>query len=600
MERRYLLGNEAVGAGLIAGGLNAAFGYPGTPSSEVMEFLIGNAPADVYVEWSVNEKVACENAYGASLAGGRACAVMKHVGLNVASDAFMTAAYTGVVGGLALVVADDPAIHSSQNEQDSRRYVSFGRVFCLEPSSGQEAYEMARESFALSEQLGLPVVLRLVTRLSHGKSDVRADIPDERRQPCGFVKDQARYVMVPANARQAARRLTGREKLCEEEADRSRFNRFDGKQGSDTVVIASGLAWEYAREYRDISGISVSLLKIGTYPVPAGLLHEALASHKTAVVLEEVDPVVEEIVERVARTANPGIAIMGKLDGTVPRHGELSVEAVGDILSRARGQVAGKKSHPVSLPARPPVLCAGCPHIASFFLLKRAFGKDAVFPGDIGCYTLGVRLGAVDTCLCMGAGISTGTGIARMEPDRQVVSIIGDSTFFHAGIPALINASYNRGNQVIAILDNRTTAMTGHQPHPGTGMTARGEKGKEIDLEQLCRACGADLAVTVNPYAVKETGAVLKKVKEASGVRVVVFRAPCFLLERRRRTAKVSVAGDCKECGVCLSLGCPAIEPREKGSKRPVINDLCVSCGLCVQACPSGALKLGKEGGGQG
>jgi len=587
-KKRYLLGNHAVAFGLVEGGLVASFAYPGTPSSEITEKLVELAgEGRFYVEWSVNEKVAFETAYGVALSGHRAAAIMKHVGLNVAADSLMTAAYTGVVGGLVVVVADDPAVHSSQNEQDSRRYACFAKVPCFEPSSPQEALEMARFCFSFSEEFGLPVLLRLVTRLAHGKSDVQLGGQVQvSRIKAGFKKDPLRFVMVPANARKAGQGLNEKQQLLAQAMEKVPFNQFQKAPG-DTLIIAAGLGWLYAQEVLARRQEAWPMVKVATYPVFENQLKEALKEVRRVLVIEEGEPVLEEMVERFSRKVNPGLDIHGKMDGCLPREGEFSVELIAQSLDRMAGKPPRVFSSSPSLPMRPPVLCPGCPHRASFQLLKKVFGQSAIFPGDIGCYTLGINMGTIDTCLCMGAGISTGAGLARMESDRPVVAIIGDSTFFHAGIPALINAVYNEANLVVAILDNRTTAMTGHQPHPGTGETALGRKSREVALEKICQAAGAD-TVVLDPYQVKESLSVLEEIRKGKGVRVVIFRRGCVLLEKKESRSEIVVAQEnCRGCKICLKSGCPAIQWLEK---TPVITQFCTGCGLCVAFCPHQAL----------
>ncbi|MCM8769767.1 MAG: indolepyruvate ferredoxin oxidoreductase subunit alpha [Candidatus Omnitrophica bacterium] len=588
MKRAYLLGNHAVAYGLVEGGLQAAFAYPGTPSSEITEKLASLAEQyRFYVEWSINEKVALETAYGVALSGRRAAAIMKHVGLNVAADPLMTAAYTGVVGGLVIVVADDPGIHSSQNEQDSRQYALFAKLPCFEPASPQEALEMVKFSFAFSEKISQPVIIRLVTRLAHGKAAVTLGQRIELSQSTtGFKKEPSRWVMVPANARQAHRRLNETQKVVAEAMEELEFNYF--QPGEEGLVIASGLTWFYVREVFAKQENNWSLVKIGTYPLPEKLLAKALKRAKKVLVVEEGEPVVEQWVERLLCKINPGATVHGKEDGCLPREGEVSVELVEKAVNQLAGKQMNPKPVPPSLLPRSPVLCPGCPHRASLHLLKKVFGRKAIFPGDIGCYTLGVNIGAIDTCLCMGAGLSTGAGLARLEPDRPVVAIIGDSTFFHAGIPALINATYNQAELVVAILDNRTTAMTGHQPHPGIGYTATGEKTTEIDLEKLCQACGAKQVIILDPYQVAESLSVLKQLKDQPGVRVIIFRRACILLEKTHHRFEITLDEDkCQGCQVCFYLGCPAIE---WVNNRPVINNSCTGCGLCVAFCPHQAL----------
>ncbi len=390
---------------------------------------------------------------------------------------------------------------------------------------------MAKAAFALSEEFSLPVMLRSVTRLSHGKSDVilgeRSARPDRGR----FEKNSARFVMVPAHARVQHRRVNELQDELTREMDASPYNLLTMESGAKTGIIAAGLCYEYAAEYADTAPEPCALLKIGTYPLPVDKISRLLAAVENVLVLEEIDPVVEEQLYRWAKEVNPAVRICGKLNGHVPKEGELSVEAVAAAMDVIHGRPARKSRSLPVLPGRPPTLCPGCPHRASFNLLKRVFDPDTVYPGDIGCYTLGLAQGMIDTCVCMGSGISLGAGISQVEPGRTVVPIIGDSTFFHAGIPALLNACYNQANIVLVILDNRTTAMTGHQPHAGTGLTASGAITLDVDLQKLALACGARTAAVLNPLKVQESLEALKKIKEDYGVRVVIFREPCILLK---------------------------------------------------------------------
>ena len=589
MKREYMLGNEAIAYGLYEGGVDASFSYPGTPSSEITEKLveiIGNK--NIYVEWSINEKVAYENAYGVSLAGGRSCVIMKHVGLNVAADPFMTSIYTGVKGGILLIVADDPFAHSSQNEQDSRRYWQFSKTVCFEPSSIQEAKNMVIFAFDFSEKISLPVMIRSVTRLSHGKADVSIGCRKKRKGKYIFEKDPSKFVMVPSNARVALKNLLQKQEIIKKEIDKLPFNKLEKKKGK-IGVVACGLTYSYVKEFVETEKISCSILKIGTYPLPEKKVKKFLQDISEVIIFEEGDNVVEELIYFYSKKFNLKNKIYGKTNNFVEKSGELSVDKVEETFSKIKGR--RKKTYSISLPVRPPVLCAGCPHLGSFYILKKVFGKDAIFTGDIGCYTLGIKLGTIDTCLCMGAGITVGTGVSRFEK-KDVVSIIGDSTFFHTGIPGLINAVYNKSNQVISILDNRTTAMTGHQPHPGTGMNVKGEKTTNIDLKKLVEGCGVKNVIEVDPYEIKKSVKKVKEIKNKDGLKVIIFKRECVLISKEKKVQYFVKPEKCKGCKLCLNLGCMAISFK---NKKAEIGILCNGCGMCEEICPSGAIEKNEK-----
>ncbi|MFN4227472.1 MAG: indolepyruvate ferredoxin oxidoreductase subunit alpha [Candidatus Ratteibacteria bacterium] len=582
MKRKYLLGNEAIAYGLYEGGVKASFAYPGTPSSEITETLIDIAKNDVYIEWSINEKVAFENAYGVSLTGRRSCVIMKHVGLNVAADSLLTSAYTGIIGGFLIIVADDPYAHSSQNEQDSRRYAQFAKIVCFEPSTIQEAKDIIIYSFEFSEKHQIPVLIRSVTRLSHGKSDVTIGKREEKNLNFSFEKNPSQFVMVPSNVRKAIINLHNKYEIIKKEIEKLKTNKIEKGEGN-IGIIASGLSYIYVKEFLKISGKSFPIFKVGSYPIPEKKLSKFLSKLKSVFVFEEGDPVVEEFVYMCSKKYNQGLKIKGKISGNVKKEGELSVENIEYSIFRKKKKIVTG----IDLPERNPVLCAGCPHLGSFYILKRSFGKDAIFPGDIGCYTLGVRMGTIDTCLCMGSGISIGAGISKFEK-KYVVSIIGDSTFFHAGIPGLINSVYNQTNQVIAILDNRTTAMTGYQPHPGIGINARGNKTVEIDLKKLVEGCGVKNIVEIDPYQIKDGIEKIKEIKDKDGVKVIIFKRECIHISKLKMPKFFIDQGICKKCKLCFELGCSAIS---------LINDnieigiLCNGCGMCKQICPFDAIK---------
>ncbi len=585
MKRKYMLGNEAIAYGLYEGGVDASFSYPGTPSSEITEKLVEiTRNKNIYVEWSINEKVAYENAYGVSLAGGRSCVIMKHVGLNVAADPFITSVYTGIKGGMLLIVTDDPFAHSSQNEQDSRRYWQFSKTVCFEPSSIQEAKNIVVFAFDFSEKISLPVMIRSVTRLSHGKADVSIGYRKRRRREYGFEKDPSKFVMVPANARVALKKLLQKQDILKKEIDKLPFNKLEKRKGK-IGIVACGLTYSYVKEFVETEKISCSILKIGTYPLPEKKVKKFLQDISEVIIFEEGDSLVEEFICFYSKKFNLKNKIYGKINNFVEKSGELSVDKVEETFYKIKGK--RKKTYSISLPVRPPVLCAGCPHLGSFYILKKVFGKDAIFTGDIGCYTLGIKLGTIDTCLCMGAGITVGTGVSKFEK-KDVISIIGDSTFFHTGIPGLINAIYNKSNQIIAILDNRTTAMTGHQPHPGTGINVKGEKTTEIDLKKLVEGCGVKNVIEVDPYEIKKSLKKVKEIKNKDGLKVIIFKRECVLISKEKKVQYFVNPEKCKGCKLCLNLGCIAINFK---NKKAEIGILCNGCGMCEEICPSGAIE---------
>ncbi len=589
--REYLLGNAAIARGLLEAGVGVVAGYPGTPSSEIIEELVGlKKDLPLHVEWSVNEKVALEVAAGASWAGTRSAATMKHVGLNVAADPFMTLAYLGVGAGMVLICADDPYCHSSQNEQDSRRYAQFASVPCLDPADPQEARDMAIFGFALSEKFNVPVMLRPTTRVSHARSDVEFGEPGPARRRGKFIKNPARRVALPSHARPLHTELIQKQAEIEEELQSSPWNKLTLK--SDVGIIASGISGLYAEEAVQDLDLDVSFLRIGTYPMPSRLIVQMLEHVKRIMVVEELEPVVEEQVERLARKVNPGVEISGK-DGFLPREGELEFLTVRNAVARKLGLAERpKRSVPIAekiLPPRPPALCPGCSHRATYYAMRKVFGKKAIFPSDIGCYTMAVGMGTVDTCLCMGASITLASGIRFGGETEGICCSLGDSTFLHGGMTGLLNAAYNKARITVTILDNSTTAMTGHQPHPGTGVTVTGEPTVQVSLEALARALGAGLVETVDPYDLDRTIECFKRAKEFPGLSVVIARQPCVIKARRSGGKKLSyaVGDECSGCKVCVEFGCPAIEFEGEKAK---INALCTGCGLCARICPSSAI----------
>lgn len=593
--KEYLLGNVAIARALFEAGAGVITGYPGTPSSEIVETAAQFAKRyNVHVEWSVNEKVAVEVASGAAWTGTRAAAVMKHVGLNVAADPFMTLAYTGVKAGLVLIVADDPYCHSSQNEQDTRRYAQFAGVPCLDPANPQEAKDMCQFAFELSEALELPVIVRPTTRVSHARSDVLLGSIEERAEKPEFVKNPAQWVMLPVHARPRHTELLKKQAAVADALNDTPWNRLTLRE-SEIGIITSGISGLYVEEALKQLDADISLLRVGTFPPPVALIAAMLKTVKTVLVIEELEPVLEEHVERVALTCNPAVKIIGKTSGQLPREGEFDLllvrNAIARVLNRPSTDVQILKAATEILPPRPPALCPGCSHRATYYAMRKAFGKDAIFPSDIGCYTLAVGMGTVDTCLCMGASITQATGIRFGGEQRPICCSIGDSTFLHAGLPGLLNAAYNKARITVAILDNSTTAMTGHQPHPGTGAMATGEETKAVSLEAIAKALGADLVETVNPLELDATIETFSRARDFEGLAVIIAKQACVTNARRagvrRKPFRVN-AELCTGCKKCVEFGCPAIEFDGEHAR---INALCSGCGVCAQICPSDAIE---------
>jgi indolepyruvate ferredoxin oxidoreductase alpha subunit len=592
--KQYLLGNMAIAKGLQEAGAAVVAGYPGTPSSEIIESLVSlKEIRPIHIEWSVNEKVALEVAIGASWTGSRAAVTMKHVGLNVAADPFMTLAYLGVGGGLVTIVADDPFCHSSQNEQDSRRYAQFAAIPCLDPGDPAEAKEMAKYAFSLSEQLNLPVMLRPTTRVSHARSDVAIGSPGEIRRGSGFVKNPPRRVALPAHVRPLHVELLDKQKKIEEELAHATWNRL--VLSGDHGVIASGISSLYAEEAIQNLELDHSFLKVGTLPVPPELIRQMVEHVSKVLVVEELEPVVEEQVEKAARIYNPELEILGKGSGHIPRYGELDLLTVRNAIASMenlaiRSGPTLEEPHKI-LPPRPPGLCPGCSHRATYYSMRKAFGKNAVFPSDIGCYTMAVPMGTVDTCLCMGASISVASGIRFGGEEKGICCSLGDSTFLHGGMTGLLNAAYNQARITVAILDNSTTAMTGHQPHPGTGMNASGGKTESVSLEAICRALGAGFVETVNPYDLDLAIETFQRARDYPGLSVIIAKQDCVITARRhgRKAKAFHVNENCIGCRACIDFGCPAIE-LEKETAR--INSQCTGCGVCAKICPSSAIEV--------
>jgi indolepyruvate ferredoxin oxidoreductase, alpha subunit len=587
--KRVLSGNEAVARGAWEAGVSLAAAYPGTPSTEILEEL--SRFPHVYCEWSTNEKVAVDVAVGAAYAGRRALAAMKHVGLNVAADSFFYASFTGAEAGLVIVSADDPAMHSSQNEQDNRRFAQFARVPCLEPADSQECKDFTIAAFDLSEKFDTPVLLRTTTRTNHSSTPVELGERGEaapRREK--FPRDPAKYVMIPAHARKRHPIVEQRVRDIAAWAEKSPLNRIEWRDRKVGIVTA-GIAYQYAREVLP----TASVLKLGlVVPAPERLIRAFAAGVERLVVIEELDPVLEEAI-RLLGISCEGKSIFplcGELDPTVVR---AAAAAAG--LPVDRPPVSAPDLELPDLPARPPVLCAGCPHRGVFQLLSK---KKVAVTGDIGCYTLGLLppLSAIHTCGCMGAGIGVAHGAARAGIGERMVAVIGDSTFYHTGMAALANVAYNRANVLTIILDNRITAMTGHQQNPGTGLTLQHEAAEVIELEPLVRALGIHHVATVDAYDVDGLETAYKELMAFDGPAVLVARRECALLpEIRKRWVPLEVVeGACTGCGICFRIGCPAIlksEEMDAKSGKPLAlidPDACTGCEVCAQLCPHDAI----------
>lgn len=592
-KREYMLGNDAIARGIVEGGAQVISGYPGTPSSEIIGTLASMKERNFYVEWSVNEKVAFEVAAGAAMAGVRSLVTMKHVGLNVAADPLMTLAYTGVKGSMIILVADDPSCHSSQNEQDTRRYSQFSLIPCLDPATPQEAKDMIPYAFDLSHRLQLPVIFRSTTRISHGKSDIELGQVAEDMPFAEFEKSLEKWVMIPKNARIRHPHLLQLQEDISRELEDSPWNELELREDANFGVIASGVASVYAKEALLRLGVSASFLKIGTYPVPESKIRSVLQSVDKLVILEEMEPLVEEQVRMIAQDMGLRVDIIGKMKGPVPRINELNVDVCMDVLSGISGTEQGIVARTESggcgmeLPQRPPVMCPGCSHRPTFHAMKKAFGKDAIFPSDIGCYTLGILNGAVDTTLCMGASITVASGLYHAGEKRPICCSIGDSTFFHTGMNGLLNAIYNKADITVTIVDNRITAMTGHQQNPGMGKTVTGDPTVEVSLETLCRGMGAQFVEVVDPYDIERTEEVFRRAKDFKGTSVVIARQACVIDAKRAGVRRKPFAIDavkCTGCKVCVRIGCPAIE-FDATAKRASINAMCTGCGVCARLC---------------
>jgi indolepyruvate ferredoxin oxidoreductase alpha subunit len=603
-ERRLFLGNEAIVRGALEAGVALVSTYPGTPASEIGDRAYEIArQTDLYFEYSVNEKIALEVAAGAAASGWRSLCAMKHVGLNVAADALMTLAYVGVKAGLVIVSADDPSLFSSQNEQDNRYYAKMAGLPMLEPANPQEAKEMTGAAFELSEALGLPVILRTTTRVNHTRGPVTLGPLAPHPGPGSFQKDPFRKVMVPAVARLAHARLLALESQARAASEGSVFNQARGR--GPWGIVTSGVAATYAADAVVELGLTdrVRVLKLGfTNPLPEDLIAEFLAPLERVLVVEELEPFLEEGLKAMAQSRGLTLPIQGKAEGLFSRLYEYHPGLVKEKVARYFGLPYQAPAPPVPeqvlgapLPERPPNLCPGCPHRATYYSVKIALkdlGLNGIFPTDIGCYTLGLLppLSMADFLICMGSSVSTAAGISKATGDK-VVAFIGDSTFFHSGLPALTSAVHQRHDFLLVILDNGTTAMTGSQPHPGVSLVPPGYPGEHVPIPRVVKALGVEQLWTVNPFKYKEALAATKEAVQATGVRVLISQAPCHLYESRitgkKRRARFQVTGECGECRHCLEyFGCPAMYVAPGGTGQMLIDeDICTGCAFCVQWC---------------
>jgi indolepyruvate ferredoxin oxidoreductase, alpha subunit len=593
--RQLLLGNEAIVRGLIESGVKFASTYPGTPSSEVGNNLekMGDK-AGIYFEFSSNEKIALEVSAAAATAGVRSFVFMKHVGLNVAADPLMTLAYAGVNGGMLVMTADDPSCHSSQNEQDNRYYSQLSLLPMIEPSTPEEAKEMLPIAYGISEELKLPVIFRTTTRVNHARGIVEFRKPVDKPSKGHFVKDFKRYVNIPAHSKFNRITLIEKNKKAEELSESSELNFIVGDGKSDVGIITSGVSYTYVKEFTK----GADILKIGfTNPLPEKKIADFIKGKKKIIVVEELDPYLEDQVYRIIGQNGLQVRVYGKRDGTLPREWEFSP----DTMRKLKGiteitefpAAMGKSS--TALPGRPPTLCAGCPHRGLFAATKKAVGKDdVIYCSDIGCYTLGGQppFNEADFIICMGGGAGAAGGFSE-STDQKSIAFLGDSTFFHSGIPSLISAKFNNHKFTMVVLDNRTTAMTGHQPNPGTGRHFGGVDTDIIDVEAIVKSIGVGFIETVDPYDVKKAVDVMRRAIDYDGVSVVISKCPCPLeLKKEKKLVPKTCIVDqskCIQCMTCLKMiACPALI--KKDGSVAVDETQCIGCGMCANVCPKDAI----------
>lgn len=574
--KKLMLGNEAFARGLYEAGCTIASSYPGTPSTEITEFVAKYD--EVYAEWAPNEKVAVETAIGASIAGARSFSAMKHVGLNVAADPLYTISYSGVNGGLVIAVADDPGMHSSQNEQDSRHHAIASKVMMIEPSNSSECKEFAKTAFELSENFDTPVIVRLSTRVSHSQSIV--ELCEREEKPLKeYIKNPSKYVMMPAFARPRHVFVEERLKKLTEYAETSPLNRVEISENAEFGVIASGAVYEYAKESL---GNKASFLKLGTInPMPVKLIQDFAKKYDKIYVIEELDDIIETHCRKIGITNIIGKELFGFC-------GELSQTVIAEKILGIKPEYT---EFPENVPVRPPVMCAGCPHRGLFYCLSKL---KVTVSGDIGCYTLGASapLSAMDTTICMGASVSALHGFNKArgeEAEKKSVAVIGDSTFMHSGMTGLVNIAYNATNSTVIILDNSITGMTGHQQNPTTGKNLKGDPAAAVNLEALCKALGIQRVRVVDPYCLAETEKAIKEELAVAEPSVIISRRPCALLKYVKHKPSLKVDSEkCKGCKMCMKLGCPAISIKD--GKAVIDHTQCVGCGICQEMCKFDAI----------
>lgn len=605
MHNEFLMGNAAIAMGAIASGVNLVAGYPGTPSTEVLETIAKHRPEHTYVEWSVNEKAALELAAGASYSGARTMVTMKQVGLNVASDPLMSLEYVGIKGGMIILVADDPGPISSQTEQDTRHFAAFSKLPCFDPSSAQEAYEMVQEAYEYSEKYGTPVFLRPTTRVCHGYASITVKDESEYQihTPDGFIKDSKRWVIFPRLSYANHQKIEARNvTLAEDFSSYSRNQILPAAPEHAYVrrgIATGGISFTYTMETMQTIGMYRTLKLATPHPFPEQLAVRFLKGLDEVLCIEELDPVIERELTYICGKYQLPVKILGKLTHHVANAGENTRDSVSACLYRFLELPLPETETlptPPELPVRPPVLCSGCPHRASFYAVKKAMqGKKTIFCGDIGCYTLGnaMPLDMVDTCLCMGAGLNIAQGVGRIEPDTTCFAFVGDSTFFASAITGVVNAVYNQANMVLIVLDNSTTAMTGHQPHPGTGHTMMGEIVAKVSIEAVLRGIGLTTVETMDPLDLEASVDCVKRVAAEPGVKAIIFKSPCIAITKPDKPLHVKTE-TCINCKKCIrELGCPAIVIHD--GQVQIDSSLCTGCTLCSQVCPVHAITGGDD-----
>lgn len=595
MSTEYVMGNGAIALGALAAGVNLAAGYPGTPSSEIIETISKYPHKGVHIEWSVNEKAAMEVAAAASYSGARALVTMKQVGLNVAADPLMSLAYVGVKGGMVIVSADDPGPISSQTEQDTRAFAEFCRIPVFDPSSPEEAYQMIQDAFEYSERYKTPVLFRPTTRVCHAYASIDIEDSFQPKKYEGFVKDSSRWVIFPRLSFANHKMIESRNIEIGKDFSAYAYNTMNNGT-SRKAVFASGVSYAYAKEYLDKYPY-IRLVKISTpHPFPEDFVLDALKDVDEVICLEELSPYIENQLYRLIGMHHLNVDVYGKRSGHVPVAGENNTDMIAGILADYLGldktsDIIDTADAP-KLPIRPPVLCAGCPHRASFYAVKKAMkGKKAYFCGDIGCYTLGnaMPLDMVDTCLCMGAGITMAQGFHWVEPDAETFAFVGDSTFFASGMTGVVNALYNDANMTLCVLDNSTTAMTGHQPHPGTGRNMMGDIVEKIDIVKVLEGMGVAKILVVNPLDLDKAVAAVTECSNTRGVKAIIFKSPCVAITKP--SGKAYIGDNCIQCKKCINeIGCPALIIKD--NKVAIDEALCTGCGLCAHICPVVAITL--------